>query len=75
MANAVLYMYGCRRCEALSIEWSDINEEENIIHIKGTKTEESDRHILLTSDIKFILNEQRKQNEREKGKERAWKIP
>lgn len=59
---------GVRRCEALSIEWSDINEEENIIHIKGTKTEESDRHILLTSDIKFILNEQRKQNEREKEK-------
>lgn len=57
---------GVRRCEALSIEWSDINEEENIIHIKGTKTEDSDRHILLTPDIKFILNEQRKQNEREK---------
>lgn len=57
---------GVRRCEALSIEWSDINEEENIIHIKGTKTEESDRHILLTPDIKFILEQQKKQNEQEK---------
>lgn len=57
---------GTRRNEALTLEWQDINVGERLIHIKGTKTEGSDRSILLTDEVGYILEEQRKQNEREK---------
>lgn len=58
---------GVRRCEALTIEWRDIDYTENLILIKGTKTAESYRYILLTEPIKQLLDEQRKQNERDKN--------
>lgn len=58
----LFYMYtGVRRTEALLLEWSDINEAESLILIRGTKTEDSYRQILLTEDIKEILIQQRKQ--------------
>lgn len=57
---------GVRRCEALTIQWQDIDYSENLILIRGTKTADSYRHILLTEPIKQILEEQRKQNERDK---------
>lgn len=62
----LFYLYtGVRRAEALSLEWSDIDEKSNLILIKGTKTEDSFRYILLTDDIREILDGQRKQNEKE----------
>lgn len=57
---------GVRRSEALSIEWQDVDYENGVIHIHGTKTAGSERDILLTEDIAAVLEEQRKQNEREK---------
>lgn len=56
---------GVRRAEALSLEWSDINETDNTILIKGTKTDSSYRYIILTEQVKTILEEQRKQNRKE----------
>lgn len=57
---------GVRRCEALTLQWQDIDHNENLILIRGTKTADSFRHILLTEPIKLILEQQRKQNERDK---------
>lgn len=63
----LFYLYtGVRRAEALSLEWTDIDNESKLILIKGTKTDESYRHIILTDEVKEILDNQRKQNE-EKG--------
>lgn len=56
---------GVRRTEALNIEWQDIDETEKLILIKGTKTEESQRYILLTDEVKNILENQRIQNTKE----------
>ena len=55
-------MTGVRRAEALALEWSDIDEQEGLILIRGTKTEGSYRTNLLTDEIKQVLAEQRKQN-------------
>ena len=57
---------GVRRAEALTLRWTDVDEDRKLILIKGTKTEDSFRYILLTPDVKNFLEEQRKQNEREK---------
>jgi integrase len=63
----LFYLFtGVRRTEALNLTWDDIDEVEGLILIKGTKTEDSYRHILLTPDVKAILEQQRKQNERDK---------
>ncbi len=62
----LFYLYtGVRRAEALTLEWSDIDYERKLILIKGTKTEESYRHILLTDEVKDILERQRIQNEKD----------
>lgn len=50
---------GVRRSEAVCLRWSDIDFENGIIHIRGTKTEASDRVFFLTSDILEILLKQR----------------
>ena len=65
---------GVRRSEALTLEWSDIDEDERLILIRGTKTEGSYRSILLTDEIKNILSEQRKQNEADKLKKGRGKF-
>ena len=63
----LFYLYtGVRRSEALTLEWKDIEKESGLILIKGTKTEDSYRHIILTDAVKQILDAQRKQN-KEKG--------
>lgn len=59
---------GVRRAEGVSLRWEDIDEEKGLIHIRGTKTEESNRYIVLTPDVKKILEKQRLQNEKEKIK-------
>ena len=64
----LFYLYsGVRRAEAVSIEWTDIDEERGLILIKGTKTADSYRHILLSKELKETLDGQRKQNELDKG--------
>ena len=55
---------GVRRAEALSLEWQDIDHESGLILIKGTKTEDSVRYIILTDDVKNILDKQRAQNQK-----------
>ncbi len=57
---------GVRRTEALTLEWSDVDEEDGVILIKGTKTEDSRRYIVLTEALKGILAGQREQNAKEK---------
>lgn len=58
---------GARRGEIASLLWSDVDFENNTIHIKGTKTQSSDRYIPITDDIRYALEGQRSQIEKEKG--------
>lgn len=46
---------GCRRCEALSVTWKDIDLSKNRLHIPGTKTETSDRYIPLYPELRELL--------------------
>lgn len=75
----LFYLFtGVRRTEALTLEWSDIDEDEGLILIRGTKTEDSYRTILLTEQVKQILEAQRKQNEADKtrtGRGKFHKAP
>ncbi len=48
---------GCRRNEALDVCREDIDERSGIIHIRGTKTEHSDRYIPLFDTLIKILSE------------------
>lgn len=48
---------GCRRSELLSLDYSDINRNTGLIHIRGTKTKGSDRHIPLFPFILPLLEE------------------
>ncbi len=58
---------GVRRAEALTLEWKDVDEDRGLILIKGTKTEGSRRHILLTDEVREILQGQREQIARDVG--------
>lgn len=53
---------GCRRSEAFNLEWKDINYNNNTIHIRGTKTDLSDRFIPIFPQIKNLLTEIKKQD-------------
>lgn len=46
---------GCRRSEALGVCWNDIDLSKNKIHIRGTKTEGSDRYIPIFPELKVLL--------------------
>lgn len=46
---------GCRRSEALSLKWSDIDFEKKLLHIPGTKTQSSDRTIPLFDNVEELL--------------------
>lgn len=52
---AFYFLSGCRRCEATALFWSDIDYENKRIHIRGTKTESSDRYIPLFPEIEKLL--------------------
>ncbi len=56
-----LYMFyllsGCRCSEALSLSWSDIDENARLIHIHGTKTPRANRYIPLFPQIRAVLDE------------------
>lgn len=47
---------GCRRSEALSVTWNDIDFIKGLIHIRGTKTELSDRFIPIFSELYLVFN-------------------
>ena len=54
------YLYtGCRRSEALNLQWDDIRLGDGVIRIRGTKTVSSNRIIFLTSDIADVLRRQK----------------
>lgn len=50
-----LLLTGCRRSEALSVTWRDIDFGTNRIHIRGTKTETSDRFIPIFPELAELL--------------------
>lgn len=53
----LFYLYsGCRRMEALTLLWTDIDYDRKRIFIRGTKTESSERYIPLFDDIKDLLD-------------------
>ncbi len=66
---------GVRRTEALTMEWKDIDEGEGLILVRGTKTEDSFRRILLTDEVKAILEGQRKQLAKDAGTKYESKHP
>lgn len=59
MGKLILFylLTGCRRSEALDIKRSDINFEKNVIEVKGTKTENSKRYVLISERFKKMLAE------------------
>ncbi len=56
---------GVRRTEALTLRWEDVYENERLLLIRGTKTEDSLRHILLTDEVEKLLAGQKAQNVKE----------
>lgn len=54
---------GCRRAEALSIKWSDIDFRKKTLAIHGTKTETSERVIQINSALEMLLKSIPKDNE------------
>lgn len=47
---------GCRRSELLNLQPSDVDFENNLLHIPGTKTTLSNRYIPIFSQLKNIIN-------------------
>ena len=50
-----LLLTGVRRSEALDLRVSDVDFDLGLIHIRGTKTANSDRYIPLTSTLRKLL--------------------
>lgn len=48
---------GCRRSEALNVKWDDVDFENNVIYVHGTKTERSERIVPLFENLKDVLLE------------------
>lgn len=46
---------GCRKGEALNLKWDDVDMQNNVISIKGTKTK-YDRYIPIHTQLKAILS-------------------
>ena len=46
---------GCRASEALTVTPADVDLENNLLHIRGTKTLDSDRYIPLFPEVKKLL--------------------
>ncbi len=63
-----VYMFylltGCRRAEALSLTINDIDYKNEVIHIKGTKTADSDRFLPLFPELKTLLAQVKPKDER-----------
>jgi integrase len=53
----VFYMLtGCRRSEALTVKWSDVDYDNGTVCIKGTKTDNAIRIIPLFDELRELLN-------------------
>lgn len=54
-----LYLFylgtGCRKSEALTIKWTDVDYVGKRIHVKGSKTENADRYVPLFPEIETLL--------------------
>ena len=50
-----LILTGCRKGEALNLKWDDVDMQNDVIAIKGTKTK-YDRYIPISSPLKSILD-------------------
>lgn len=54
-----LYLFylgtGCRKSEALTVKWSDIDYAAKRIHIRGSKTENADRYVPLFPEVETML--------------------
>ena len=50
-----LIFTGCRKGEALNLKWDDVDIQNNVIAIKGTKTK-YDRYIPVSKPLKELLN-------------------
>jgi integrase len=46
---------GIRPKESLSLEWSDLLWDKNLIHVRGTKSEGSYRHVPMSEGVKQAL--------------------
>lgn len=57
-----LLLTGVRRGELTGLKFDDVQHTERLIKINGTKTETSDRFILLTDELEGIITEQRKRH-------------
>lgn len=52
-----LFLTGCRRNEALALRERDVDFERKILHVRGTKTDGSDRYIPLFPLVDKLLRE------------------
>lgn len=59
---------GVRRCEALTLLWTNIDVNGGLMRIRGTKTENSYRYIPLTEAVKEILEGQRQHEQSMDGR-------
>lgn len=58
---------GARRAEICALKWSDVNWKEELIVIRGTKTEDSYRCFPLSEELKEVLRRQAEQQKRDRG--------
>ena len=58
---------GARRAEICALKWSDVNWKEELIVIRGTKTEDSYRCFPLSEELKEVLRRQEEQQKRDRG--------
>lgn len=59
---------GCRRSEAISLTWEDVDFDNKTIHIKGTKTLLSDRYIPLFKECENLFLKMQEKEKNLKGK-------
>lgn len=53
---------GYRRGEALSVKWCDVDFDENVIKVHGTKTATSDRVVPLLPPLRDVLEKLNRKN-------------
>ena len=58
---------GARRAEICALKWSDVNWKEELVVIRGTKTEDSYRCFPLSEELKEVLRRQAEQQKRDRG--------
>lgn len=46
---------GCRRSESLSVTWNDFDFQNNLLHVRGTKTDLSDRYVPIFPELAQLI--------------------